>query len=157
MTDTVWLTIDWREANGEMPDAHKEVFTQNLFQELRTLESIETVDRICDPNAPIGSMGAHWLWNILTAEIPGTALKEACQEVFVRLAGQPIELTVEVNGQAQKIDAKNVRPDKFDEVVDKLVEAAQKMKAPESAKDTAWVIESAPEPSQPALPEAKRV
>jgi hypothetical protein len=132
MTDTVWLTIDWRKANGDMPDAQKEVFTQTLFRELRTIDSIETVGRIPDPNVPIGGMGANWLWSILTAEIPGSALKEACQEVFVRLAGQPIELTVEVNGQAQKIDAKNVRPGDFNEVVDKLVEAAHKMKSAEA-------------------------
>ncbi len=129
MTDTVWLTIDWREANGDMPEAQKEVFTQTLFQELRTLEGIETVGRIPDPDVPTGGMGANWLWSILTAEIPGDGLKQACQEVFVRLAGQPLELTVEVNGQAQKIDAKNVRPKDFDDVVDKLVEAAQKMKS----------------------------
>jgi hypothetical protein len=140
MTDTVWLTIDWRKANGDMPDAQKEVFTQTLFRELRTIDSIETVGRIPDPNVPIGGMGANWLWSILTAEIPGNALKQACQEVFVRLAGQPIELTVEVNGQAQKIDAKNVRPGDFNEVVDKLVEAAHKMK---SAEATPALFESA--------------
>jgi hypothetical protein len=154
MTDTVWLTIDWRKANGEMPDAQKEVFTQNLFQELRTLKSIETVGRIRDPNVPMGSMGANWLWSILTAEIPGNGLKQACQEVFSRLAGQPIELTVEVNGQAQKIDAKNVRPDHLDEVVDKLVEAAQKMKSIEG--ETAPPLNHGPatiilKPSSPAL------
>lgn len=143
MTDTVWLTIDWRKANGDMPDAHKEVFTQTLFQELRMIEGIETVGRIPDPNVPNGGMGAHWLWNILTAEIPGNGLKQACQEVFVRLAGQPLELTVEVNGQAQKIDAKNVRPDDFENVVDKLVEAAQKMK---SSEPVPRLIEHAVEP-----------
>ncbi len=131
MTDTVWLTIDWRKAFSTEPDTHKEAFTRTLFRELRTLDEINTVDRIADPNVPYGGMGANWLWSILTAEIPGNGLAKACQEVFVRLSGQSIELTVEVNGQAQKIDVKNVRPDDFNEVVDKLVEAAQKMKSVE--------------------------
>ena len=131
MTDTVWLTIDWRQANSNVPEAQQEAFTQTLFQELRTLDEIESVGRIPDPNAPAGGMGINWLWSILTAEIPGDGLAQASREVFVRLSGQPIELTVEVNGKTQRIDAKNVRPDDFDEVVDKLVEAAQKMKSAE--------------------------
>ena len=131
MTDTVWLTIDWRKADSDMPEAQQEAFTQTLFRELRTLDEIKTVDRIRDPNVPAGGMGVNWLWSILTAEIPGNGLAQASREVFVRLSGQPIELTVEVNGQTQKIDAKNVRPDDFDQVVDKLVEAAKKMKSAE--------------------------
>lgn len=131
MTDTVWLTIDWRKAVRDMPEAQQEALTQTLFRELRTLDEIETVGRVPDPNVPAGGMGGHWLWSILTAEIPGNGLAQASREVFVRLSGQPMELTVEVNGQTQKIDAKNVRPDNFDEVVDKLVEAAKKMKSAE--------------------------
>ena len=131
MTNTVWLTIDWRKAVSDMPEAQQEALTQTLFRELRTLDGIETVGRIPDPNVPAGGMGVNWLWSILTAEIPGNGLAQASREVFVRLSGQPIELTVEVNGQTQRIDAKNVRPDNFDEVVDKLVEAAKKMKSAE--------------------------
>ncbi|MEL7142018.1 MAG: hypothetical protein AAFY33_02325 [Cyanobacteria bacterium J06643_4] len=129
MMDTVSLTIDWRSAASELPDSQQEALTQTLYRELRALDEIETVSRVADPALPNGAMGAQWLWSVLTAEIPGEGLKNACQEVFIRLAGQPMELTIEVEGQAQKIDAKNVRPDDFDAVVDKLVEAAQKMKA----------------------------
>ena len=128
MTDTVWLTIDWRSANRDLPEAQQEAFTQNLFRELRSLSTVETVGRLSDPNVPVGGMGAHWLWSVLTAEIPGDGLKQVCQEVFSRLPGQPIEFTVEVDGQAQKIGAKNVRPDDFDKVIDKLIEAAEKVK-----------------------------
>ena len=127
--DTVWLTIDWRKAESDLPEAQQEALTQTLFRELQTLDEIEAVSRIPDPDVPAGGMGASWLWSILTAEIPGNGLAQASREVFVRLSGQPIELTVEVNGQTQRIDAKNVRPGDFDEVVDKLVEAAKKMKS----------------------------
>jgi hypothetical protein len=129
MTDTVWLTIDWRAANRAVPPAQQEALTQTLFRELRSLNGVETIGRVRDPNVPEGGMGAHWLWSILTAEIPGNGIKQICQEVFSRLPNQPIDLTVEVDGQAQKIDVKNVRPDDFDEVLDKLVEVAQKMKS----------------------------
>ncbi len=131
MMDTVSLTIDWRTANSELPDYQQEAQTQNLFRELRQISSIDTVDRVPDTAVPNGAMGAQWLWGILTAEISGSALHTACTEVFDRLRHQPMELTVEVDGQSQKIDAKNIHPDEFDQVIDKLVEAAQRLKAAE--------------------------
>ncbi len=129
MAETICLTIDWRTANYGMPDSQQEILTQQLFRELKTLDVVQSVQRVSDSDVPEGAMGAAWLWSILTAEIPGDDLRKACQEVFTRLAGAPMELTIEVDGQAQKIDAKNVRPDDFDEVIDKLVAAAQQMKA----------------------------
>lgn len=129
MVETVCLTIDWREADSELPESQQEAFTQTLYRELRSLDSVETVARVPDPAVPAGAMGGQWLWNILTAEIPGDGLRRACQEVFSRLSARQMALTIEVDGQSQKIDAKNVRPDDFDEVIDKLVEAAQKMKS----------------------------
>jgi hypothetical protein len=131
MTDTVCLTIDWRTANQGMPDSQQEIFTQQLFKELKAIDAVESVSRVADSSPPEGAMGADWLWSILTAEIPGNGLRIACQEVFSRLAGTPMDLTIEVDGQVQKIDAKNIRPDDFDEVIDKLVAAAQKMKSTE--------------------------
>ncbi|MGB3788458.1 MAG: hypothetical protein WA949_10650 [Phormidesmis sp.] len=129
MADTICLTIDWRTANHGMPDSQQEIFTQQLFKELKTLDVVQTVRRVSDSSVPEGAMGASWLWSILTAEIPGDGLRKVCQEVFSRLAGAPMDLTIEVDGLAQKIDAKNVRPGDFDEVIDKLVAAAQQMKA----------------------------
>lgn len=131
MTNTVCLTIDWRTANQGMPSSQQEIFTQQMFRELKTLDVVQSVSRVADSNPPEGAMGADWLWNILTAEIPGNGLRKACQEVFSRLAGAPMDLTIEVDGQVQKIDAKNVCPDDFDEVIDKLVAAAQKMRSAE--------------------------
>lgn len=126
--DTVSLTIDWRAANNNLSDNQQEAQTQTLFRELRTVESIETVDRVAATDMPEGAMGAQWLWHILTAEISGHALRHAATEVFDRLRHQPMELTIAVNGQSQKIDAKNVHPDNYEQVIDKLVEAAQRMK-----------------------------
>ena len=128
MAETVCLTIDWRGANDGMPDSQKEILTQQLFRELKTSDVVQNVLRVADSSPPVGAMGADWLWSILTAEIPGNGLRKACQEVFTRLAGVPMDLTIEVDGQVQKIDAKNVRPGDFDEVIDKLVAAAQQMK-----------------------------
>ena len=75
-------------------------------------------------------MGAHWLWNVLTAEIPGPALRAAGEEALNQLAGKPIEFTVEVEGkegESRKVTAKNVRPDNVGNVLDQLVEAAKEL------------------------------
>ncbi|MGD1862928.1 MAG: hypothetical protein ACFB0D_00085 [Phormidesmis sp.] len=130
MTDTIKLTIDWRDADSEVPEAHQEAFTQRMFQELRTSSSMEKVERLPDPDVPEGGMGAHWLWNVLTAEIPGPALRAAGEEALNQLAGKPIEFTVEVEGkegESRKVTAKNVRPDNVGNVLDQLVEAAKEL------------------------------
>ena len=136
MTDTIKLTIDWRDAVSEMPDAQQEAFTQRVWQDLRVSNAVEKVERVPDPNVPDGGMGANWLWNVLTAEIPGPALRVAAEEALYQLGGRPIEFTLEVDGKSQKVGAKNVRPDDFDEVLDKLVEAAKKLKASEKELKT---------------------
>ncbi|MEM9152172.1 MAG: hypothetical protein AAGB19_17190 [Cyanobacteria bacterium P01_F01_bin.3] len=128
MTDIIKLTIDWRDAESEMPEAQQEAFTQRVWQDLRSSSAVETVERVPDPDVPEGGMGRHWLWNILTAEIPGPALRAAGEEALYQLGARPIEFTLEVDGKSQKVGAKNVRPDDFDQVLDKLVEAAKKLK-----------------------------
>ncbi len=133
MTNTVSLTIDWRAASSGIPEAQQEAQTQTLFRELRSLNSVEAVARVPDSTVPPGAMGAQWLWGILTAEISAEALRTATTEVFSRLSHQPMELTIEVDGESQKIDAKNVRSGDLDEVVDKLVDAAQRLKSSEQS------------------------
>lgn len=128
MTDTIKLTIDWREADGEVPEGRQEAFTQRLLKELRASDAVTRTDRVADPDVPAGGMGAQWLWSVLTAEIPGPALRAASEEALNQLAGKPIEFTIEINGQSRKIIAKDVRPNDFDRVVNKLVEAAKELK-----------------------------
>lgn len=128
MADTIKLTIDWREADSEMPEAQQEIFTQRVWQDLRASSAVDKIERVPDPDVPDGGMGANWLWNVLTAEIPGPALRAAAEEALYQLGGRPIEFTLEIDGKSQKVGAKNVRPDDFDQVLDKLVAAAKELK-----------------------------
>lgn len=128
MADMIKLTIDWREENNEMPEAHQEAFTQRVWQDLQASSAVEKVERVPDPDVPDGGMGAHWLWNVLTAEIPGPALRAAAEEALNQLAGKPIEFTVEVegkDGESRRVSAKNVRPDNTENLLDQLVQAAK--------------------------------
>ena len=135
MTDTITLTIDWREAQSELPEEQQEAVTQSLYQELRSLDEVQDVQRVSDPDMPEGGMGAQWLWNVLTADITVEGLKQVCQDVYARLPGKPIEFTLEVDGEKVSLGGKNIRPDNFDETLDKLVAAAQKLKDTQKSED----------------------
>ncbi|MGB3292207.1 MAG: hypothetical protein WBB01_04325 [Phormidesmis sp.] len=129
MSDSIYLTIDWRDADKDVPEAQQEAFTQSVYRSLRSLSEVKSVDRLLDPNAPDGGMGAQWLWNILTAEIPGDGIRVACREALDQLEGKPIKFKLKVNEQTKSIEVEDVSPADFDRVVDKLVAAAKEMNA----------------------------
>ena len=127
MPDSLQLTVDWREANRDMPDAQQEALTQTLLQELRQLEAVETVERVSDAAVPKRSMGiGSWLWGVLTAEIPGDGIKLALQEVFARLPGKPIDIVVERDGR--KIEIKGVRIQDINEVEKRVLSMSESLK-----------------------------
>lgn len=123
MDSTITLTLDWREAVAEMPEAQQEALTAALFREAQNLEEVERVERLADADVPDGGMGAAWLWSILTAEITIDGIKKLGQEAQARLPGKPIEFTVK-SGESS-ISVKNLRPEDLDATLDKLVEAAK--------------------------------
>ncbi|MFZ4678381.1 MAG: hypothetical protein ACOYM4_22275 [Nodosilinea sp.] len=125
MADTVWLTIDWREATTAMPEAQQETLTETLFRDMKGLDEVEQVRRVADPDLPDGGMGAAWLWSILTAEITVEGLKALGQEVQARLPDKPIEFTIKSGDR--EVTVKNLRPADLDATLDKLVAAAQQL------------------------------
>ena len=127
MSSSVQLTVDWRGANLDMPDAQQEALTQTLLKELRQLDAVETVARVPESDVPERSMGiGNLLWGVLSAEIPGDGMKLALQEVFARLPGKPIDIVVERDGR--KIEIKGVRIQDIDEVEKKVLRMSQKLK-----------------------------
>ncbi|NEQ33461.1 MAG: hypothetical protein F6K04_21105 [Leptolyngbya sp. SIO4C5] len=127
MSKTVWLTIDWREADDAMSKAQQEAFTEMLFRELNGFDEVERVERVADPEVPTGGMGAQWLWSVLTAEVTVENIGKLAKEVQERLPGKPIEFSIEANADGKKVFAKNVRPDDLDATLDKLVAAAKEL------------------------------
>ena len=127
MSNSVQLTVDWRGANLDMPDAQQEALTQTLLKELRQLDAVETVERVPESDVPERSMGiGKLLWGVLSAEIPGDGMKLALQEVFARLPGKPIDIVVERDGR--KIEIKGVRIRDIDEVEKKVLRMSRKLK-----------------------------
>lgn len=125
MTQAVWLTIDWREAEGAVPEAQQEALTEALFRDLQGFDGVEQIGRVADPDAPTGGMGAAWLWSILTAQITVDSLKALGQEAQARLPGKPIEFTLKAGDR--EITVKNLRPADLETTLDHLVAAAQQL------------------------------
>lgn len=126
MTDTVWLTIDWREAEVDTPDTQQEIYTETLFHEVNRMDEVEQAARVPDANVPDGGMGAAWLWSILTAEVSIENLKRLGQEVQARLPGKPISFSFKRSKDGDvEFSMDNVRPDEFSAKLDELVAAAK--------------------------------
>lgn len=73
---------------------------------MRDLDEIETVDRVLDPNPPVGNKAVGGiLAGLLTAQVN----KENTQKLLVflgdRLVNKPIELEVEGDGKKLKVKA----------------------------------------------------
>ena len=131
MANSAQITIDWRESAADLSEFQQEALTQTLLKELRQVDAVSHVSRVADADVPEGGMGAgDWLWGLVTAEIPGDgireALKVALEEVFERLPGKPVGVTVEFEGR--KIELSGVRPQDLDEVGEKALALAQKLK-----------------------------
>jgi hypothetical protein len=54
MTSPLWLTIDWREADADIPEEQQEQFTEVLFRELNGFDEVEQVETGGGPS------GARW-------------------------------------------------------------------------------------------------
>ena len=131
MDNSAQITIDWREGTVDLAEAQQEALTRTLMQALRQVDEVISVMRVADADVPEGGMGVgDWLWGLLTAEIPGDGIKEAIkvalEEVFERLPGKPVDVTIEIDGR--KIALGRVRPQDIDAVGEKAVALAQKLK-----------------------------
>ncbi|MGJ3248604.1 MAG: hypothetical protein ACFE0I_21305 [Elainellaceae cyanobacterium] len=126
-SQTLKLTLDWRSAAADLPPEIQEQQTQNLYRALRQLPDIEKIERIADPDAPDGGMGAAWLKDLLFTEVTPSNLVKLFSVIRQRLPGTPINFEIEVDGQKKRVSMNGVRPEDFDTALDKLVKAANAM------------------------------
>ena len=97
-TSNVKLTIAFNDPDLDSEELEEQA--QNLLTQMKDLDEIETVDRVLDPNPPVGNkaVGAI-LVGLLTAQVN----KENAQKVMGflgnRFGGEPIEMTAEDNSK----------------------------------------------------------
>lgn len=102
--DNIKLTINFSDPDLDPED--RDVLVQNLMQELRELDEVQSADRVLDPNPPRGnkSLGAYFV-GLLTAEVSTKNAKQVLMFLSDRLGSKPIELEVEANGKSLKVKA----------------------------------------------------
>ena len=92
--------------DSDLDSDELEVQAQSLLAQMRDLDEIEMVDRVCDPNPPVGnkSMGGI-LVGLLTAQVSKENALKLLSFLGERLGNKPIELEVEANGKKLKVKA----------------------------------------------------
>jgi len=122
VNSSVKFTIAFNDPDLDSEELEEQA--QNLVAQMRVLDEIETVDRVLDPNPPVGNkaVGAI-LVGLLTAQVN----KENAQKVMGflgdRLGNKVIELEVEANGKKLKVKASSR------EELEAAIEAAQRFAA----------------------------
>ena len=122
VNSSVKFTIAFNDPDLDSEELEEQA--QNLVAQMRDLDEIETVDRVLDPNPPVGNkaVGAI-LVGLLTAQVN----KENAQKVMGflgdRLGNKVIELEVEANGKRLKVKASSR------EELEAAIEAAQRFAA----------------------------
>lgn len=100
----VKLTINFNDP--DLDDEDRDDQALRLFNELKSLDEVETVDRVLDPNPPEGNKALGGvLVGLLTAEVSPANIKALFGFLSDRLSGKPIELAVEANGKKLNIKA----------------------------------------------------
>ena len=98
------LTISFKDTDLDEGDLDNEA--QNLLNQLKEMDEIESVNRVLDPNPPVNSKSLGGvLVGILTAEVSSAKVKNLLIVLRERLGGKPIELSVEANGRKLSVKA----------------------------------------------------
>lgn len=100
----VKFTIAFNDPN--LDNDELEAQAQSLLAQMRDLDDIETVDRVCDPNPPVGNKAVGGiLVGLLTAQVNKENAQKLLGFFTERLGNKSIELEVEANGKKLKVKA----------------------------------------------------
>jgi Effector Associated Constant Component 1 len=103
--DLVRVAVTFNAPDLEPDEQESE--TLNLFQALRELEEVESVDRVLDPNPPEGnkSMGG-FIIGLLTAEVSVANFKKLMGFLGDRVGSKPIKLKLKApDGRELELEA----------------------------------------------------
>lgn len=104
VNSSIKLTIAFNDPALDSEELEEQA--QNLLDQMRGLNEIETIDRVLDPNPPAGNkaVGAI-LVGLLTAQVNKENAQKLLGFLGERLGNKPIELEVEANGKKLKVKA----------------------------------------------------
>ena len=115
MTTNLQVTIDLSDPN--LDEQELETETQKLLAQMKNLEQndeLNRVDRVSDPNPPVGGKGAGFLVGLLMAEVSKENLKKLWGFLGDRLGNKPIKLKIKApDGQELEIEASSQQEFEF--------------------------------------------
>jgi hypothetical protein len=99
---SVKLTIDINQSDLEAEKLDE--LTQNLLQEMKELDEVETASLVADENPPEGARAfGSFLLGILQAEVSIENISFVLKFLWDTRNRQPIEIEVEVNGNKARV------------------------------------------------------
>ncbi|MEM9276004.1 MAG: hypothetical protein AAGA80_24040 [Cyanobacteria bacterium P01_F01_bin.143] len=114
----LWLTVDINNAYPDLNSAQIDKLTADLVREMRSLDEIDRVQRVPDPNPPEGEMsGGGNLIGVVASKLSLSNVRYVGGYVARKFASKPIDMKVKVNGKEKEFDFKGVRPEDLDKVV----------------------------------------
>jgi hypothetical protein len=106
--EAYYLTISLDKSNTDIDDDDKEKETQRLFNELRTLDDIEDVQRVINPEPPEGSKAiAGFLIGLLTAEVKPENIANLFRFLGDRLSNKEVSLTLSLGDDVLEVTARS--------------------------------------------------
>jgi hypothetical protein len=101
----VMLTIDFNNPDLDAEEAEEAV--QNLIGQMRDLDEIESVERVLDPNPPVGNKAVgSFLVGLLMAEVSVANVKKLGAFMGDRIGNKPIKLKVKApDGRELELEA----------------------------------------------------
>ncbi len=119
---SLWLTVDINNAYPDLSSAQIDKLTADLAREMRSLDEIDRVQRVPDPNPPEGEMsGGGNLIGVVASQLSLSNVRSVGSYLVKKFANKPIDMKVKVNDK--EFDFKGVRP----EDLNKVVEAAERL------------------------------
>jgi hypothetical protein len=103
-TSNISLTISFKNPSLDAEERDRQA--RRLLEELRSMNEVNSVNRVYDANLPEGSKAlGGFLVGLLKAEVNIENSKHLLSFLRERLGGKQIELEVEANGRCLKVKA----------------------------------------------------
>ncbi|WP_353929384.1 hypothetical protein WJM97_13785 [Okeanomitos corallinicola TIOX110] len=106
-TSNVQITISFIDEDLSSEEKNEEV--KKLLAKIKTLDDVEEVNRIPDPNPPEGNKSlTGWVAGKLVAVVKPENIKQVFGFLINRLANKSIEVEAEANGKKIKVKANSL-------------------------------------------------
>jgi len=99
------ITISFTDPDLDLEEQEEEV--QKLLSQMKKLDEVEEVDRVLDPNPPVGNKAlGGFLVGMLTVEVSSANVKKLLGFLSERLSGKPIKIAVKTpDGREISVEA----------------------------------------------------